>query len=90
MSDNTRIKRILFRSTHRGTKEADLLLGPYANAHIHTMPQAELEEFEQFLEESDSDIWDWISGAAVPAHGRYGQLIEKLRKLHAEETNTHA
>lgn len=76
---NTRLKRILFRSTHRGTKEADLLLGPYAQKHLAAMNEADIIEFEQFLEESDSDIWDWISGASKPM--RYHILIEELRHM---------
>jgi antitoxin CptB len=75
----TRLKKLLFRSAHRGTKEADLLLGPYAEQHLAAMDTTALAEFEAFLEESDSDIWDWISGATHAP--RYHGLIEKLRSV---------
>lgn len=74
-----RLKRLLFRSSHRGTKESDLLLGPYAVRNLETMSEPEINEFEAFLEESDSDIWDWVSGAAQPA--KYQALIEQLRDV---------
>ncbi len=84
MERKTRIKRILFRSAHRGTKESDLILGPYAIAHLETMDDAALTEFEAFLEENDSDIWDWISEASAPENGKYAILIQTLRTLNTK------
>lgn len=81
MDGEVRRKRILFRSAHRGTKESDILLGPYAEAHLHSMDEDKLNEFEQFLEESDSDIWDWISEAALPPGEKYSALLQRLRKM---------
>ena len=78
MDRETRLKRLLFRSSHRGTKESDLLLGPYAEKHLAAMSEADILEFEQFLEENDNDIWDWISGAIAPTC--YHDLIKKLRQ----------
>lgn len=72
-----RLKRLLFRSSHRGTKESDLLLGPYAVQNLENMTEAEIDEFEAFLEESDSDIWDWVSGATQPP--KYEALIARLQ-----------
>ena len=79
MQREARIKRLLFRSSHRGTKESDLLLGPYAEAHAESMSNAQLDEFESFLEENDNDIWDWLSGATETP--RYPELIMRLRQL---------
>lgn len=78
MEQETRIKRLLFRSAHRGTKESDLILGPYAQARAHCMDEHALSQFERFLDESDSDIWDWISGAA-PTPAEYTELVNALR-----------
>lgn len=85
MDRTTRLKRIAFRSAHRGTKESDLILGPYALAMLEHMTDAELDEFEALLSESDSDIWDWISGASKPSGGRYSELLERLRTQPREE-----
>jgi antitoxin CptB len=64
----TRRKRLHFRSWHRGTKETDLLLGSFADAHLAGFGPAQLDAFERLLEASDGDIWDWVSGrASVPA-----------------------
>jgi antitoxin CptB len=78
-----RLKRLYFRSAHRGSKETDLVLGPFAKAHLERMSDAALDEYEAFLEENDNDIWDWVSGKCLPEGGRYGALIAALKKGHA-------
>jgi antitoxin CptB len=80
MNKETFLKRLYFRSSHRGSKETDLILGPYAAAHLKFMDDAALKEFEAFLEEEDNDIWDWVSGKCLPEDSRYHTLIEDLRK----------
>jgi antitoxin CptB len=73
-----RRKRLLFRSWHRGTREADLLLGPFADRHLAEMTHGELEQFEALLEENDANLYDWISGrAAAPPH-RDGAILRRL------------
>ena len=62
----TRRKRLLFRSWHRGTREADLLLGPFAEQHLADMNPGELDRYEALLGESDASLYDWISGRVAP------------------------
>lgn len=57
-----RRKRILYRANHRGMKEADVMLGGFANAHVATLTDQQLDEFEALLEELDVDIMDWVVG----------------------------
>ncbi len=83
MTEQTRLKRLYFRSAHRGSKETDLILGPYAAARLATMDSAALDEFERFLNEEDNDIWDWVSGKSSPEDGSYSILIADLRKQYA-------
>ncbi len=64
-----RRRRLLFRAWHRGTKEADLILGGYVRARIATFTEAELDEVETILEWNDVDMADWLSGRRpVPDH----------------------
>lgn len=71
MSDETlspRRRRLMFRAWHRGTKEADLLIGGFVRRHIAAFTEAELDELEQVLELPDVDLADWLSGRrAIPA-----------------------
>ncbi len=64
MSDEIRLKRLSYRAHHRGFKEADLLLGAFADAHMAELPPAELDQFETLLQEQDQDIYDWVLGRA--------------------------
>ncbi|HEY1095778.1 MAG TPA: succinate dehydrogenase assembly factor 2 [Alphaproteobacteria bacterium] len=56
-------KKLLFRAWHRGTREADLLLGRYAEAHLPDMDAEQLDLFAQLMDEQDPDIYDWLTGA---------------------------
>jgi antitoxin CptB len=51
-----------FRSWHRGTREADLLLGGFADRHLPFMTEAQLERFERLLENSDPELYSWVTG----------------------------
>ncbi len=68
MMDHAR-KRLLYRSNYRGFKEADILLGGFAKAHIETLTDEEVVQFEDLLSAKDHDIYDWITGKKdVPAN----------------------
>ena len=59
--NDVRRKRLLFRSWHRGTRELDLLLGGFAERYLSTFTTPQLEIYEQLLEFSDPDIYNWIT-----------------------------
>lgn len=61
-----RRKRLLFRSWHRGTREADLILGSFANEHLAAFDEAQLDRYEALLDRSDPEIFDWIMGRCPP------------------------
>src|ERR1700730_19444624 len=63
-----RRKRLLFRSWHRGTRESDLILGRFADAHLAAFDEAQLDFYEALLDCADADIFDWVAGRAVPPH----------------------
>jgi antitoxin CptB len=57
-----RRRRLMFRAWHRGTKEADLMIGGFVARHIQAFSEAELDELEAVLELADVDLADWLSG----------------------------
>jgi antitoxin CptB len=57
-----RRRRILFRAWRRGLREMDLVMGRFADAHLPTMSEAELAEFERLLEVPDPTALRWITG----------------------------
>jgi antitoxin CptB len=59
---DSRRRKLLFRSWHRGIREMDLVLGGFADATIHALTDAELDQYEGLLEAQDADILSWITG----------------------------
>ena len=58
---------MLFRATHRGTKEADILIGGFVTRHVAAFSDAEIEALEALLETPDPVLADWLTGrVAVP------------------------
>ena len=55
-------ERLRFRSWHRGTKEMDLLLGSFADKHLHAFTPEQLVTYQAILEIGDPDFYDWITG----------------------------
>ena len=64
--DDIRRKRLLFRSWHRGTRESDLILGRFADAHLAAFDSGQLDRYEALLACDDADLFDWVSGRAPP------------------------
>ena len=77
-----RRKRLLFRCWRRGTKEADLLLGGFAEAHLAAMSEAQLGRYEALLEVADATLFDWIAGRAVPGPEQASDVLSLLLQFH--------
>ena len=57
-----RRRRILFRATHRGTHETDILIGGFVAAGLPGFSDAELDQLEEVMELDDVDLADWLTG----------------------------
>ena len=57
---NNLIKKLLYRSNHRGTKEMDLLIGGFANKNLKILSPKELKEFEILLNFTDKELSSWL------------------------------
>ncbi len=77
--NETRVKRLIFRAWRRGFREADLILGPFADSYAAGMDDATLSTFEDLLEESDHDIYAWILGAAPVPEKFDTEIMARLR-----------
>ena len=64
MAENpeARLKRMRMRSWRRGTKEMDLVLGPWADAHLDGLTADRLDLYDRLLEENDQDLMAWLLG----------------------------
>jgi len=65
---DVRRKRLRFRSWHRGSKEADILLGNFAERRLAALTPEQLDRYETLIGEQDIDLVSWITGnQPVPA-----------------------
>jgi antitoxin CptB len=81
MTDASRIKRLKFRAWHRGTREADYMIGCFFDRHHAAWAEPELAWFEALLDEDDVEIMAWaLKTEPVPA--RYaGALMAAMQRL---------
>lgn len=79
MDRDARLKRLRFRAWHRGTREADLLVGGYFDAQHESWSEEEIAWFETLLEEQDVDILAWAIGAALPPERLDGEMMRRLK-----------
>jgi antitoxin CptB len=85
MNDNDiaveiRRRRLLWRASHRGIREMDILVGGFARASLPSMTGAQLDEFEAVIAHPDNDLFDWlIRSVPVPAE----HLTATMRALMA-------
>ncbi|HEX7390570.1 MAG TPA: succinate dehydrogenase assembly factor 2 [Acidiphilium sp.] len=79
-----RRRRLLYRATHRGTYENDLMIGGFALRHIASMDEARLDAFEAAMEYPDTELADWLTGRLpIPAHAD-SPMLREIRDQAAE------
>lgn len=61
-----RRKKLRYRAWHRGTREMDLVLGPFADAHTEVMDAAQLDRLEALMSEEDPPLLKWVMGQEEP------------------------
>jgi antitoxin CptB len=73
-----RARRILFRASHRGTKEADLMIGGFVARHVAAMDEAELDALEAVLAHPDADLTDWLMGRKPVPPEAASPMLERM------------
>jgi antitoxin CptB len=73
-----RRRRLRYRAWHRGTKEMDLVLGPFADAHLDSFGEAELDRLEALMDEEDTDLLKWVMGQEPVPGCADGELLARI------------
>lgn len=76
-----RLKRLRIRGWRRGTKEMDLILGPFCDALLEGRITCDLDALEALMEENDNDLYLWISGAS-PCPEAFSAMAAIVRSFH--------
>ena len=75
---SVRRKKLRYRAWHRGTKEMDLVLGPYADAHTEAMNETQLDQLETLMNEEDPPLLKWVMGQEEPPENVDRVFLAKL------------
>jgi len=72
------INKVLYRSTHRGTKEMDILLGNFVKKYIDALNDKELNDLIELLNCEDSILYNWyfnkVNHELIPVNKISGML----------------
>ncbi len=63
----------------RGMKEMDILFEKFMSNSYDNLSKGEQVLFEEFLNETDSDINDWILDRAIPGNSDYIPFVNYLK-----------
>jgi len=74
-----RKKRLTFRAWRRGFKEADLIMGRFAEARLDSLSPEELDAFERLLDAPDTDVYGWICGTLETPANYDGPVLDALK-----------
>ena len=81
MQSEDRLRRLRFRAWHRGTREADYMIGCYFDRFHAEWDDAAIAWFEALIEEDDVDIMAWALGTQPVPEAFAGPMMERMRRL---------
>lgn len=76
-------KKLLYRSTHRGCKEMDLMLSDFINSKIDSFEYKDLILLEGFIDENELEIMEWvIENKNIPS--KYQYLVKEILSFNGQ------
>lgn len=81
MDREHRLKRLRFRAWHRGTREADFMIGGFFDRYAKSWNDEEIGWFEALMEEQDVDIMAWAIGVQPVPDRWQGALMQAMQRL---------
>jgi antitoxin CptB len=76
-----RRRRLLFRSSHRGTFENDLMIGGFVRAHVADLTDTDLDALEAVMEMPDTDLADWLTGRVPIPPQEETPMLRRMREF---------
>ena len=75
------LRALKYRAWHRGTREADMMIGGFFDAHHKGWGAHERALFAALLTETDVDIMAWAIGTQDVPERYDGPMMDAFRKL---------
>lgn len=73
-----RRKRLLWRATHRGIKEMDLILGGFVATHLGSFSVSDIADLERIMEIPDQDMLSWVTRQADVPPEHLSPLLTRI------------
>ncbi len=73
-------KRLRFRCWHRGSREADLMFGRFAERHLDQLEPVQLKRLEILLDQEDPSVWAWVVGREATPEAFDHDVLAMLRE----------
>lgn len=78
---NIKIKKLQYRSMHRGCKETDYIFTDFAATELHALSDQEVIDYEKLLEVDDATLYSWFNGASAPVDEYDTSVFHKIKKF---------
>ncbi|WP_300552515.1 succinate dehydrogenase assembly factor 2 [Maricaulis sp.] len=78
-------KKLRIRAWRRGFKEADLILGRFADQNLDSLSDDAVVEFEHLLDQTDADLYAWIIGREPTPAQFDGDVMQALKRFRVDE-----
>jgi antitoxin CptB len=79
------LKELLYRSTHRGCKETDILLGDFAENFLDKMTLAQLDDYKMIIGQDDALIYEWLTDQTEYPANLNHEILNEIKKFHARK-----
>ncbi len=76
-----RRRRLLYRATHRGTFENDLMIGGFVRAHVASLTEADLLALEAVMQIPDTDLAEWLTGREPIPPEEETPMLRRMREF---------
>ena len=74
-------KQIIYRATHRGSKEMDILLGNFVKKYIFDLNTKDLKNLNEIMSIDDDLIYDWYFNKVNNKKIADNEVSQKLRNF---------
>jgi len=81
MDRQAHFRKLHYRAHHRGTREADAMIGGFFDNYHEQWTDKDIEWFETLLEQQDVDIMGWAMGTIAVPKVFAGEMMDALKKL---------
>lgn len=74
-------RKLHYRAHHRGTREADAIVGGFFDSASAGWSADDYVWFERLLDEQDVDILSWVTGTMTVPDALDGPMMAAMRRL---------